>query len=72
MYICLCHGVNEATIRKAVKDGAHTLRELSFQTGCGTQCGSCISGVQALLVETLRAEHHAVSSSPFLKIVASA
>lgn len=71
MYICLCHGVNESTIREAVRNGAHTIRELGFQTGCGTQCGSCVSQVQALLGETLRTEH-AVSNTPFLQIVASA
>lgn len=70
MYICLCHGVNEATIREAVKNGSHTVRELSFQTGCGTQCGSCVSTVQALLLETLRAEQAAINT-PFLKIVAA-
>lgn len=70
MYICLCHGVNEATIREAVRNGSRTIRELSFQTGCGTQCGSCVSQVQALLVETLRTEH-ATSNIPFLQIVAN-
>jgi bacterioferritin-associated ferredoxin len=71
MYICLCHGVNEATIRKAVKNGSRTLRELSFQTGCGTQCGSCVSQVQSLLLETLRSEQ-AATNTPFLHIVATA
>jgi len=70
MYICLCYGVNEATIRDAVRNGSRTLRELSFQTGCGTQCGSCVSQVQALLVETIRAEQTA-SNTPFLKIVSA-
>jgi bacterioferritin-associated ferredoxin len=70
MYICLCHGVNEATIREAVLDGARTVRELGFQTGCGTQCGSCVSSVQALLAETLKANQH-VTQQPFLKIVSS-
>jgi len=68
MYICICHGVNEATIREAVQNGSRTVRELSFQTGCGTQCGSCLSGVQTLLMETLRTEQ-AASYSPFLRIV---
>jgi bacterioferritin-associated ferredoxin len=70
MYICLCHGVNEATIREAVMDGARTVRELGFQTGCGTQCGSCLSSVQALLADTLKT-HHEAHQQPFLKIVSS-
>jgi bacterioferritin-associated ferredoxin len=70
MYICLCHGVNEATIRQAVRNGSRTLRELSFQTGCGTQCGSCVSQVKALMLESIRAEQ-ATTDTPFLKIVSA-
>lgn len=70
MYICLCHGVNEATIREAVKNGSRTIRELSFQTGCGTQCGSCVSTVQALLLETLQAEP-VTGNTSFLRIVSA-
>jgi len=53
MYVCLCHGINESTLRDAVQKGSRTLRELSFQTGCGTQCGSCVPQVRELLSETL-------------------
>ena len=54
MYICLCHGVSESAIREAVDNGARTLGELSFMTGCGTQCGSCKEEARALLKECLR------------------
>lgn len=67
MYVCICHGVNETTIREAVRQGSRTLRELSFQTGCGTQCGSCVEQVRALLHESIRDEQSAVDT-PFLPV----
>ena len=56
MYICLCHGVNENTLREAIDRGARSVRELSAQTGCGTQCGSCVPQIRSLLSEALPSE----------------
>ncbi len=67
MYVCLCHGINESTLREAVKNGSRTLRELSFQTGCGTQCGSCVPQVRELLTESLSSTQAGTSVS-FLQI----
>ncbi len=53
MYICLCHGVTDSDIQAAVHNGANTLKQLSFSTGCGTQCGSCKPQVEAVLEECL-------------------
>ncbi len=69
MYICLCYGVNESTLRDAVRGGSRTLRELSFQTGCGMQCGGCVPQVKTLLLETLSTEQPANHMS-FLKMAA--
>ena len=49
MYICICHAVTDSTIRQAVHQGASSFRELSFKTGCGTQCGSCVSHVREVM-----------------------
>lgn len=53
MYICLCHGITESAIRAAANGGARTFRQLSFMTGCGTQCGSCAEQAKTLLEECL-------------------
>lgn len=53
MYVCLCNGVTERAVREAVDEGVRTFRELSFKTGCGTQCGSCIPVARALLREQI-------------------
>lgn len=53
MYICLCHGVTERAIYDAVDRGVSTYSELSFSTGCGTQCGSCARSARKLLHDAL-------------------
>ncbi len=68
MYICLCHGVTDSAIRAAANDGVRTFTELSFKTGCGTQCGCCSTQARALLKECLEASP-AESSAPKLKMI---
>lgn len=51
MYVCLCHGVTDRAIRKAVDQGVSTMKELSLNTGCATQCGSCASMAKQILNE---------------------
>lgn len=71
MFVCLCNGVTDKAIRKAIGDGARTYRDLSFRTGCGTQCGSCAALSRSLLREELsRLEPHA--SPPELHVVSAA
>ncbi|PWV58511.1 (2Fe-2S)-binding protein [Plasticicumulans acidivorans] len=51
MYVCICKGVSDRTIRKAVADGADTMRALRHETGCCSQCGKCARAVSELLRE---------------------
>ena len=51
MYVCLCHGVTDNAIREAVDQGVGSFKELSFKTGCATQCGSCASTAKEILKE---------------------
>lgn len=41
MYVCICKGVSDHQIRRAVEEGARSWREVQQVTGCGTQCGKC-------------------------------
>lgn len=49
MYVCLCHGVTERTIRDARERGIRCVEQLGAETGCGTSCGCCISMAADLL-----------------------
>lgn len=51
MYVCLCHGVTERDIRRAVAEGCADLHELTLRTGCGGGCGTCLPMAAELLAE---------------------
>ena len=70
MYICICNAVTESRIRQAVTDGARSLRDLSYSTGCSTQCGRCVGTARELLDDAL-AEIGAASGPVGLKVVGS-
>ena len=47
--ICACLEVGENDIRRAVADGCCTVQALGTRLGCGTNCGSCIPELNALI-----------------------
>jgi bacterioferritin-associated ferredoxin len=53
MYICLCQGVTDRDIRRAVEQGATTFREVQEQLGVSTQCGSCELMARSVVAETM-------------------
>ena len=62
MYICICHEVTDRHIRKAVSEGAATLRDLRTGLGVASQCGKC--GVHArIALQQALAERSQVSLS---------
>lgn len=53
MYVCLCHKVTDKQIKRAIKDGAENLADISEQLGVATCCGSCIDFAQEVINEAL-------------------
>ncbi|MFT7227970.1 MAG: bacterioferritin-associated ferredoxin [Methylophilaceae bacterium] len=49
MYVCVCNGVTERQVYKAIDAGATTVKALSRQLGVGTQCGTCVGCAKACL-----------------------
>ncbi|MEM7281283.1 MAG: bacterioferritin-associated ferredoxin [Pseudomonadota bacterium] len=41
MYVCICNGITDKQIRRAVEDGAQSLQELREQLGVAGCCGQC-------------------------------
>ena len=70
MYVCICNAVTESAIKQAVNDGARSLRELSFRTGCSTQCGRCVGVAREVMDEAL-ADIGAPRSAVDLEIIGS-
>lgn len=51
--ICSCFSVGERAISEAIINGCHTPAALGAKLKCGTNCGSCIPELKALLAENL-------------------
>lgn len=49
MYVCNCFGVTEDQVKKHADDGACTPRQIASACKAGTDCGSCVRRIQALL-----------------------
>ncbi|MFJ9177965.1 bacterioferritin-associated ferredoxin [Streptomyces sp. NPDC102360] len=49
VFVCNCFGVTEAQVKKHAEDGACTPRQIASACKAGTDCGSCVRRIQALL-----------------------
>ncbi|MEX3107277.1 (2Fe-2S)-binding protein [Streptomyces sp. V2] len=49
MYVCSCFGVTEAQVLRHADDGACTPRQIASACKAGTDCGSCVRRIQAIL-----------------------
>jgi len=49
VFVCNCFGVTEAQVKKHAQDGACTPRQIASACKAGTDCGSCVRRIQALL-----------------------
>lgn len=53
MYICICHGVTDSTIKENINNGAHTMKALATELKVGTKCGQCTCCTKKILNTTL-------------------
>ncbi|MFJ6388795.1 bacterioferritin-associated ferredoxin [Streptomyces sp. NPDC091972] len=49
VYICSCFGVTEQQVKQHAANGACTPRQIASACKAGTDCGSCVRRIQALL-----------------------
>jgi bacterioferritin-associated ferredoxin len=47
--VCLCHGVSERTLRRAIEHGADTVEAVGERCNAGTCCHSCHPTIEAML-----------------------
>ena len=64
MLVCHCRGISDRQIRRLVKDGATSAREIARATGAGMRCGDCRSNVKQVMNEALASEFQRTLSSP--------
>ncbi|MGW1227894.1 (2Fe-2S)-binding protein [Streptomyces sp. NPDC001478] len=49
MYVCSCFGVTEQQVKEHADAGASTPRQIASACKAGTDCGSCVRTIQAML-----------------------
>jgi bacterioferritin-associated ferredoxin len=59
MIVCLCEAVNEREVRRTIRAGACTVREVARACGAGSGCGMCRGHVRELLREAPAPEQSA-------------
>ena len=47
--VCSCFGVGRNVIVKGIREGLNTVEALGQSLKCGTNCGSCVPELKALL-----------------------
>lgn len=76
MIVCQCLATNEAVIRNLAAHGSSTVHDVAMACGAGTDCGSCVAMIQAVLdqcaLEALDPDHHPVHSIAFEPIALGA
>ena len=52
MYVCLCNGVSDKTIRAVIRQHQpSSLKELQRFVPVGTQCGKCLRSTRQILAQ---------------------
>ncbi|WBB59875.1 (2Fe-2S)-binding protein [Streptomyces sp. WMMC500] len=49
MFVCSCFGITEEQVREHASAGRCTPRQIASDCKAGTDCGSCVRRIQALL-----------------------
>ena len=57
--ICLCEGVSERKVARAVDHGATTLEAVGEACGAGTGCGTCRQAIDDIIVTRVAVEPRA-------------
>ncbi|MCM0018757.1 MAG: molybdopterin-dependent oxidoreductase [Tagaea sp.] len=53
--ICACHGVRKSAVDRAIAGGCRTAAEIGAATRAGTNCGSCVPELAAMLAQPMKA-----------------
>jgi bacterioferritin-associated ferredoxin len=56
MLVCHCRGVSDRQIKRAVRNGACSVRQVARETGAGMRCGGCRNNVAQVVEDALASE----------------
>ena len=52
MYVCICHGVTDASLKSEINRGSDSLRKIMHACGAGSDCGACVKTIKKTLGES--------------------
>ncbi len=73
MYVCLCNGITDRQICRAVQEGARSIDDLKADLGVATNCARCTDCAEQLIAEVLmnsEQKHQSVVAPALLQRVA--
>ena len=68
MLVCHCRGISDRQIRRLVREGATSTREVAMATGAGLRCGGCRSNVKQVVDQAVQAEFQKTQGTTFLDL----
>ena len=51
MFVCICNGITDSSIRRELQVGARSFDDIQQRLGVAGQCGSCEAQVRAIVSE---------------------
>lgn len=66
MYVCLCQAVTDSQIRRAVDNGAHSLKAVREQTGVASCCGKCGKQAKEIVQAAVSEKRHDTYIKPLV------
>ena len=68
LIVCHCKAVSDRTIRKVIRHGAETPREIARACGAGLTCGGCRPAVREVLESERERAHAAAEQAAALAV----
>ena len=68
MLVCHCRGISDRQIRRLVREGATSTREVAVATGAGLRCGGCRSNVKQIVDQAVQSEFQKTQGTTFLDL----
>lgn len=65
MYICICKGITDRSIRESVESGATSFRKVRNSLGVATECGQCACDAKKLVNDILDEQREFEASGLF-------
>jgi bacterioferritin-associated ferredoxin len=63
MIVCHCNGISDRAVRRAIREGASSRREIARACHAGSGCGGCHPFIQQLLERERRKTERSVSAA---------